>query len=465
GFHETQEPLPELIPDLTEIDKVWGRLFSVSNGSAVYNFTNRGYTFGRGNDVDCRLDNNFFDGVFLSAVSKAHFRISQERRSATEVVTILEDLSCNGTFVNQKLIGRENKTILQNNDEISLVKPSRRVFVFHDCFKNDSGDYPSELTQRYIMTKKLGEGSFGEVRLAYKQGTLERVAVKILKKKGSQILLNNIKQIENEIKLLQSVDHPNIIRLQDVIDTPEKIFIIMEVAEGGELFDRLITNKRLPEMVAKFYFYQLVLAVQYLHMKCITHRDIKPENVLLAADKEYTHVKLTDFGLSKLAADTSQMTTFCGTPTYISPELLGGGSYTNKVDMWSLGVVLYVSLVGYPPFTMDDDGKLRYQIKNAVYNFKHPLWNSVSKEAKDLITKLMVKDPHHRLSADETLNHKWLKDDNMMQKIQELDRILVTARKRKHDDDDDGVREGNASSTDVADAKTPKVMNGNLNKF
>ena len=329
-------------------------LFSVGNNLSVYNLVNEYHSFGRalvkGDDYHHQFTSSQFGDVVLAAISKVHFKITQERKSATEVCVILEDLSGNGTYVNQNLVGKGNQKILQNNDEIALAHPGRKAFVFHDCLKNDDANYPPELTQEYTMTKKLGDGTFGEVRLAYKQGTLERVAVKILKKKGSQLLLNNVKQIENEIKLLRSVNHQNIMRLRDVIDSAEKIFIVMEVAEGGELFNRLVTSRRLPELTTKFYFYQLVLAVQYLHKKNITHRDIKPENVILASDREFTHVKLTDFGLSKLALDASQMTTFCGTPTYIAPELpeFGKLSYTNKVDMWSLGVLLYVCLV--PPF-------------------------------------------------------------------------------------------------------------------
>lgn len=154
------------------------------------------------------------------------------------------------------------------------------------------------------------------------------------------------------------------------------------------------------------------------------------------------------------------MTTFCGTPTYIAPELLEFGqlSYTNKVDMWSLGVLLYVSLAGYPPFNLSDDAKLRYQIKNAVYNFNHKLWTSVSDEAKDLIKKLMVKDPNSRLSATETMNHPWLQDENLKNRIQDLKNSNGTTKKRRLEN---GSEEGD-DTMGLSDAKSPRLNQGEM---
>ncbi|XP_069940898.1 myosin light chain kinase A isoform X3 [Cherax quadricarinatus] len=454
GLRETQEVLTGTF-DYPDTESIWGRLFSVRENVSICNLINNSYTFGRG-DADYRFSKDHFDSTFLSAISKVHFKVSRECKSNSEVVVVLEDLSCNGTFVNKHQVGKGKKIVLQSNDEISLAHANKKVFVFHDCLQNDAQNYPEELTKKYTMTKKLGEGNFGEVRLAYKQGSLERYAVKILKKKCSQLLLNNIKQINNEIKLLQSVDHPCIISLKDVIDTPEKIYIIMELAEGGELFDRLASNGRLPEATAKFYFFQLSHAVKYLHTRNITHRDIKPENILLATDEAYTRIKLTDFGLSKLAADASQMTTFCGTPTYIAPELLqfGGLSYNNKVDLWSLGVVLFVSLAGYPPFYSDDDGRLRYKIKNAVFNFNNSLWTEISDEAKDLITKLLVSEPSQRLDIEETLRHSWLQDGEMQRRalsFLEKDSNSPTKKRGLENEMDDLV---------LPEAKTPRIQMG-----
>ncbi|XP_042877054.1 serine/threonine-protein kinase Chk2-like [Penaeus japonicus] len=469
GWRETQEVASLSDYEAPDTENVWGRLLSVRENVSVYNLSKNSYTFGRG-DADHQFTKDHFDNALLPAISKIHFRVSRETNTGNEVV-LLEDLSCNGTFVNKKQVGRGKKVVLQNNDEISLAHANKKVFVFYDCLQNDESSYPPELTQFYTMSKKLGEGTFGEVRLAYKQDTLERCAVKILKKKGSQIILNNINTINNEIKLLQSVDHPCIIKLQNVIDTPEKIYIVMELAEGGELFDRLASNRRLPESTVKFYFYQVALAVQYLHRKNITHRDIKPENVLLGTDEEFTRVKLTDFGLSKFAADASQMTTFCGTPTYIAPELLDFGplSYTSRVDMWSLGVLLFVSLAGYPPFHADNDGMLRYRIKNAVFDFHHNCWQEVSEEAKDLIRKLLVSNPNERLDIERALKHPWLQDTAMQRKALDLinqdSRLISPQRRKRALEEDSNDREDEGVDLNMPDSKTPKIQLTTMNKW
>ncbi|KAG0717382.1 Serine/threonine-protein kinase Chk2 [Chionoecetes opilio] len=296
---------------------------------------------------------------------------------------------------------------------------------------------------------------------SFPQGTLERCAIKILKKKGSCMALNNLKQITNEIHLLKSVNHPCIIKFHDAIETPEKMYIVMEAAGGGELFDRLVSRGCLPEPTVKFFFYQLLLAVQYLHQCKITHRDIKPENILLATTEEFTAVKLTDFGLSKLAADASQMTTFCGTFIYIAPELLDTATtaYTSQVDLWSLGVVLYVSFVGASPFH-GTDLEVRQNILQAKYSFGHKLWKGVSEAARDLIMRLLVRDPTLRLDAAAALQHRWLQDEAMKQQVEELlkdDPPSSSPHARKRPVQDDTL-----PATLDKKPKTPNGLAGNL---
>ena len=156
----------------------------------------------------------------------------------------------------------------------------------------------------------------------------------------------------NEVKILQSVSHPNVINLEDVIDTKDYLFIVLELAEGGELFEKIIEKTRLNESEAKLHFYQMASAIQYLHSKKICHRDLKPENVLLCSqDDSNPVIKITDMGLSKLVDLGTVLQTYCGTPQYMAPEvIMGAGQYSLKVDCWGLGVILFILLSGTPPF-------------------------------------------------------------------------------------------------------------------
>ncbi|XP_027778023.1 serine/threonine-protein kinase Chk2 [Marmota flaviventris] len=194
--------------------------------------------------------------------------------------------------------------------------------------------------------------------------------------------------------------------------------------EGGELFDRVVGNKWLKEATCKLYFYQMLLAVQYLHENGIIHRDLKPENVLLSSQEEDCLIKITDFGQSKILGETSLMRTLCGTPTYLAPEVLlsiGTAGYNRAVDCWSLGVILFICLSGYPPFSEHKTQvSLKDQITSGKYNFIPEVWADVSEKALDLVKKLLVVDPKARFTTEEALSHPWLQDEDMKRKFQEL---------------------------------------------
>ena len=266
-------------------------------------------------------------------------------------------------------------------------------------------------------------------------------------------------QIQSECTILGGLDHPCIIRVYDVYDTPNAVYIILELVEGGELFDRIVANGQFDEQTTKFLFRQMCLGVKYLHEKNITHRDLKPENVLLTLpETNETLVKITDFGLSRFINETTLMKTFCGTPNYLAPEVLstrGEASYTNKVDVWSLGVILYICLVGYPPFSESISGKpLNDQIIEGLYTFPDEFWSDVSEPVKDLIRKMMCTDPAKRLTMAGVLEHPWLADDldntervNQIMyppKVSTIPASAVKSAKRTTCDDDcpvEGTRE------------------------
>ena len=225
---------------------------------------------------------------------------------------------------------------------------------------------------------------------------------------------------------LGSIDHPCVIQLIDVIDTDCSLYIILELADGGELFDKILEKIKFSEKEAKLHFYQMVSAVQYLHKKNIAHRDLKPENILLSDDDANPLIKISDMGLSKLVDHTTFLQTFCGTPQYLAPEVLisrvrGDGSYGFEVDMWSLGVILYILLCGCPPFSTErTDKTLVRQVCDGDYSFPKSKWANISDSAIDLVEKLMKVDKKIRYSAEQALNHPWLNDQQNVDRAKQL---------------------------------------------
>uniref|UniRef100_T1IRU8 Serine/threonine-protein kinase Chk2 n=1 Tax=Strigamia maritima TaxID=126957 RepID=T1IRU8_STRMM len=432
-------------------DGFWGRLFPLGTGFKTVDLCKQEYTFGRGDDCDYSFNSspllqNY--SCFL-AYSKVHFKITRGYTS-TGWHTVLEDQSSNGTFINGSKVGKDNKQVLVNNDEISVAMKKNKAFVYMDPSSKDDLQFPDVIRQQYTMSKVLGRGACGEVRLAFEKRTCRKFAVKVISKKtfsvGGKTAVNNNKKVIKPMELMISVFQPCIIRVEDVLDTPDTLFIVLELVEGGELFDRVVNNGQLSEDDAKLLFYQMVCAVKYLHDQGITHRDLKiydndselyfdvalrywaatvvPENVLLATDERETLIKVTDFGLSKFVDGNTLMKTFCGTPNYLAPEVLltaGTGSYTQAIDCWSLGVILFICLGGYPPFSDEyKEMPLTQQIIQGYYKFPKQYWGNITEPAKDLIRKLLTVDVKQRLTLEDALNHPWLKDEEMLCIIENL---------------------------------------------
>ena len=202
-------------------------------------------------------------------------------------------------------------------------------------------------------------------------------------------------------------------------DSKDYIFLCVELCTGGELFDRIVAayeteGGSFSEAQAAAVVKQVASGLKYLHTQGIVHRDLKPENLLFQNKDEFSEIKITDFGLAKYTSgpQAEAMTTACGTPGYVAPEVISGTEYDSKVDMWSLGVIAYVILCGFPPFYHENHAELFRRIKSCNYEFVAPFWDGVSEGAKDLITKLLVVDPEQRWSAEQVLEHPWVRGDD-----------------------------------------------------
>jgi len=216
--------------------------------------------------------------------------------------------------------------------------------------------------------------------------------------------------LETEVSILKKVQHPNIIALKEFIDTPKKLYLVMELVTGGELFNKIIELGSYTEAVASKCIQKVLSAVKYLHDMGVVHRDLKPTNLLLKSPDDITDVKIADFGLSKIIGDSALLQTACGTPIYVAPEVLSGEGYEKTVDLWSVGVIMYILLCGFPPFFDDGTnmGLLFDQIMSGDFEYPDPYWTHISASAKDLINNLLVVDPKKRFTADQALQHPWI---------------------------------------------------------
>ncbi|PVH88276.1 Pkinase-domain-containing protein [Cadophora sp. DSE1049] len=357
-----------------------------------------GYLIGRHPECDLIIDDPI--------VSNRHCLIFTENKGG-DTVAVVEDLSSNGTFVNEAVIGRNKRRELEDQDEITVLDKARFVFRYP---KNRE---TSAFLQQYTLLEKLGKGHFAEVFLCVEKATGTRFAVKIFTKQPGVEERSKTEGLQQEIAVLMGVSHPNLLCLKDTFDETNAVYLVLELAAEGELFNWIVMKQKLTEEETRKVFIQLFQATKYLHERGIVHRDIKPENILLT-DKDL-HVKVADFGLAKIIGEESFTTTLCGTPSYVAPEILEDSRhrrYTRAVDVWSLGVVLYICLCGFPPFsdelnTRENPYSLTQQIKTGRFDYPSPYWDSVGDPALDLIDRMLTVDVEKRYTIDDCLEHPW----------------------------------------------------------
>ncbi|CAD8090222.1 unnamed protein product [Paramecium sonneborni] len=253
--------------------------------------------------------------------------------------------------------------------------------------------------QNYVLQRTLGQGTFGKVKLGYHTIADEYVAIKMLEKSRIQNQ-SDLVRVQREISIIRKVNHPNVIKLYEILESESCVYLVMEYVKGGELYDYIIKKKYLPENIAVRYFQQLVFATEYLHSQNIIHRDLKPENLLLDENRQ---LKIADFGLSYLSQTKGEyLKTACGSPCYAAPEMLVGKTYEGtKSDIWSCGIILFAMLCGYLPFEHENTQQLYELIKKS--DFEKP--EHLSKHALDLLIKILIKDPNRRYNFDQIKQH------------------------------------------------------------
>ncbi|KAJ2400624.1 serine/threonine protein kinase [Coemansia sp. RSA 2559] len=403
---------------------------SEQSSSSQAGSTQFGYYIGRHKSCDVRIQNPHISNrhCLIYRVeaecpsSSSSGRDGRRSGAANGSRVYLEDTSTNGTYVNGKRVGKSNSIELHDGDEIQFVRfqPEKGMAYFNDRFYVFQNlevhrQEPCLFKQNYFLSDNLGKGAFAQVRVAINRVTGERFAAKIIDRNRITQLEKRKKLDENfqvETSILSRVRHPSIVQVHGVFRESDYLYLVLDLAADGELFDEIVRREFLAEDDARRVMLQLLLAIRHLNRLGIVHRDIKLENILLE-DKQNLRIKLADFGLAKIVGEQMFMKTVCGTPMYVAPEVLTVrqlGMYDHLVDVWSLGVVLYICLCGFPPFTDElSPPPMRDQIIGGMYSFPAPYWDTVSPDAIDLVCRMLQVDPRNRITIDDALLHPWLK--------------------------------------------------------
>jgi len=287
------------------------------------------------------------------------------------------------------------------------TSPSKPVKA--DCLSRAQliPNHPGNIRDMYnIEAKKLGEGTYGSVSSARHKATGAVRAVKTMSKGH----VKNMERFQQEIAIMKVMDHPNIIKLFETFEDRRHLYLVMELCTGGELFDKIIEAGHFREVDAAVVVSHILHAIFYMHKNGVCHRDLKPENFLFLskAPIDQNQLKLIDFGLSSIVAKGKAMSTKAGTPYYVAPQVLQG-NYDHSCDIWSCGVIMFTLLCGYPPFYGKTDQEVLQKVKSGNFTFEHKDWRHISEDAKALIRMLLKFDPSQRLTAEQALQHEWIR--------------------------------------------------------
>ncbi|XP_046753300.1 calcium/calmodulin-dependent protein kinase type II alpha chain isoform X12 [Diprion similis] len=265
----------------------------------------------------------------------------------------------------------------------------------------------TRFSDNYDLKEELGKGAFSVVRRCVQKSSGLEFAAKIINTK--KLSARDFQKLEREARICRKLQHPNIVRLHDSIQEENFHYLVFDLVTGGELFEDIVAREFYSEADASHCIQQILESVHHCHHNGVVHRDLKPENLLLASKAKGAAVKLADFGLAiEVQGEQQAWFGFAGTPGYLSPEVLKKEPYGKPVDIWACGVILYILLVGYPPFWDEDQHRLYAQIKAGAYDYPSPEWDTVTTEAKNLINQMLTVNPSKRITASEALKHPWI---------------------------------------------------------
>jgi len=414
--------------DEDEKPKPWGRAISSNPKYATVDLFDSEVIFGRRGTCTVKIDHPAVSGQHCSLI------IDEQK------LVFVKDLSTNGTFVDGRKIGKGNQLLLNNGSEIVLIRTAQEKISYQIYLPEEKSTSVNGPEVDYDIRETLGYGAFATVKMCVHRRTGQKYAIKVIDKKkfAKQHHSHRPNALQDEVKILQRLAHRNVIKIFDVFETEDTLYLVLELVTGGDLFDAIVAlkGKGYPEDKARNLFSQMLQAIAYLHRHNVVHRDLKPENILLTSKTDDT-IKLTDFGLSRIVGEGSFMQTLCGTPQYLAPEVLGkhaaassglnSEGYDKSVDLWSLGVILYVLLSGAQPFPNSEDGRnVMAFVMEAKYSFPSKQWSGVSPSAVDLVKRLMCKDPQHRINIEQAMEHPWMKGESTIP-----DPVATPGRKRK----------------------------------
>jgi tRNA A-37 threonylcarbamoyl transferase component Bud32 len=396
-------------------------------------------TFGRCTPME-QNDKHKHVTVMDKRVSSEHCRMWWCDHSPGGVYCFfMRDSSSNGTYLNGRKMETGTQYPLRSGDELSLVINSCKskqlgtrslTFCAYVLRVLGSGsertgvlkDIGNMVEDNYDLSSQvLGSGGFSQVLLCTSRRTNEQMALKVVdKKKFLQFRRTRQTEltVDSERKVMERIEHPNVVKLHETFDTPNCFYLVMEYLPGGDLLQRIVDHGIYEPAATRQLFSNVLSGIRCLHENGIVHRDIKPENILLTSISNDGIAKIADMGVAKHLDDDRasaqiQRATVCGTMNYFAPEMVlaaegGSSAYGKAVDMWAAGVVLYIMLCGYPPF---DEDNLYEQIASGNYDFDADQWKNVSSLAKDLVQKLMQVDADSRLTIDEAMQHPWMNED------------------------------------------------------